>query len=238
MRGGLQSCPMPRMILVFDVNQTLLSLEPLDRELRRVFGENGSEPSAATERWFGQLLQLSLTSTLSGSYRDFSRLAEEALLLTARKAGIEATAADQQAVSAAMERLPAHADVRPALETLRGAGFRLAALSNSSSRMLDAQLRHAGLSEFFEQAISVDRVGKYKPHPAVYQAAADALGAAPGELRMTAAHNWDVSGAMRAGLRAAFVARAGAVLGELDERPEIIAGDMAEAAARIIELDG
>jgi 2-haloacid dehalogenase len=40
--------------------------------------------------------------------------------------------------------------VRPALERLRAAGLRLAALTNSTAEVAEAQLSHAELSGLFE----------------------------------------------------------------------------------------
>ena len=51
---------------------------------------------------------------------------------------------------APMRSLPPHPDVIPALTELRAAGFRLVTLTNSSKAAVADQIKHAGLSEFFE----------------------------------------------------------------------------------------
>ncbi len=223
---------MPRRTLVFDVNETLLDLAPLRAAFERHFGD----PTAAG-RWFAQLLQLSLVATVTETYHDFSRLAAEALGLTAARAGVELDEGERKRILSMMLELPPHPDAVPALERLAAAGFESAALSNSAASALDAQLGNAGLSRFFRAALSVDAVRRFKPHRAVYAMAAQRLGRRPEELRMIAAHNWDVTGAMRAGLRGAFIARGGATLGELDERPDIVAPDLIAAAEQIIAVD-
>lgn len=101
-------------------------------------------------------------------------------------------------------------------------GFRLVTLTNSGTAAIKAQLQNAGLANCFEESISVDAVKRFKPHLAVYRTAATHLGAQPGELRLIAAHAWDVYGAMRAGWRAAFVARQGIPLFPLAPKPDII----------------
>lgn len=216
-------------ILVFDVNETLLDLSSLNPRFERLFGD----PAAAGD-WFGQLLRNAMVCTLTGSYRDFGRLGRDALRLTARRRGISLTDLEVQSVVDAMTELPAHPDVRPALARLQDGGFRLAALSNSSADGLARQLSNAGLADFFEAVLSVDAVRVFKPHPAVYRMAAEKLEAPIGRLRMIAAHSWDTTGAIRAGMRAAFVARPGTFLGENDERPEIIGADLEEIADRLL----
>ncbi|HEX2160166.1 MAG TPA: HAD hydrolase-like protein, partial [Actinomycetes bacterium] len=96
---------------------------------------------------------------------------------------------------------------------------------------------HAGLIDTFEQVLSADTVHQLKPAPEPYLMAADRLGVPIGEVRLIAAHAWDVAGATRAGCATAFVARPGKVLDPLVERPEIVGADLAEVAAAILTAD-
>jgi 2-haloacid dehalogenase len=57
------------------------------------------------------------------------------------------------------------------------------------------------------------------------------------EVRLVAAHAWDVSGALAAGARAAFVARPGMVLSPIGPRPDIVGLDLGEVAEQIIRRD-
>ena len=61
-------------------------------------------------------------------------------------------------------------------------------------------------------------------------------GVAPGEVMLVAAHGWDISGALAAGLRAAFVARPGAVLDPEGAQPEIVGPGLAAVVDRILAL--
>jgi 2-haloacid dehalogenase len=56
-------------------------------------------------------------------------------------------------------------------------------------------------------------------------------------VRLVAAHAWDVSGALAAGARAAFVARPGMVLSPLGAAPDIVGSDLAEVAQLIVDRD-
>src|SRR5215212_9004763 len=58
-----------------------------------------------------------------------------------------------------------------------------------------------------------------------------------GQVRLVAAHAWDVVGAMRAGCAAAFVARPGMVLNPLAARPDLVGADLREVAAQILEIE-
>ena len=128
-------------------------------------------------------------------------------------------------------------EVADALSRLRDAGLRLAALTNSTEEVARAQLEHAGLIDAFELVLSADTVGRLKPAPEPYRMAAERLEVDVGEVRLIAAHAWDVAGAARAGCATAFVARPGKVLDPLVERPEIVGADLAEVADAILAAD-
>jgi 2-haloacid dehalogenase len=85
--------------------------------------------------------------------------------------------------------------------------------------------------------ISVDAVRCFKPSPVVYQHAARELDIPVSRIRLVAAHDWDVAGAISAGCAAAFVARPGAVLGTLRPVPDIVEMDLVGVAQRIIDKD-
>jgi len=182
------------------------------------------------------MLRLSLVATVTRTYRRFDVLGRDALEMTARKHELELDAATRDTILGDMLRLPAHPDVAPALRQLKDAGFRMATLSNGSPSTMAAQLAHAGLAEYFERQLSVDAVHLFKPAPETYHYAAEQLGVAIGDIRLIAAHDWDVTGAIRAGAQAAFVARRGMVLGETADIPDMIGPDLLAIARQLRSL--
>jgi 2-haloacid dehalogenase len=223
---------MMRRVQVFDVNETLLDLAAMDPHFERVFGDAG-----VRRAWFNQMIQSALVATVTGAYNQFGAIGMAALEMTARQAGAELADADREAILGQIRTLPAHPEVPGALGRLRQAGLRLAALTNSTEQVARAQLEHAGLIDAFELVLSADTVRRLKPAPEPYRMAAERAGVAIGEVRLIAAHAWDVAGAARAGCAAAFVARPGKVLDPLVERPDVVGADLAEVADRILAVD-
>ncbi|MEO8424238.1 MAG: HAD-IA family hydrolase, partial [Actinomycetota bacterium] len=119
---------------------------------------------------------------------------------------------------------------------LRSAGFPLATLTNSSHDLARAQLAHAGLTGWFDHVLSVEDVRRYKPAPEPYLMAAERLDVRPEGLRMVAAHDWDVWGAMRAGCAAAYVARNQAPF-MLGHAPDLVGPDLGAVVEAILEVD-
>lgn len=217
-----------RDVIVFDVNETLLDVGHLRTRFEEVL------PVSLMALWFTKMLHNSLVANASGVFAPFDQQGTAALIAVGSAHGVEISRDSGEWVVAGMAELPAHADVVPALEMLTRSGFRLAALTNSSQVFLDAQIEHAGLTPYFASLMSVDAVQMFKPAPQTYRYAADQLGVPIGRTRLVAAHDWDVTGAIRAGAKAAFVSRIGEALGALSEVPDVIAGSLVGVAEQIV----
>jgi 2-haloacid dehalogenase len=216
-------------VLVFDVNETLLDIEAMRPEFAGLVGDG-----ALLEPWFALMVRNSMVAALTRRYAPFPEHGVAALLEVAAAAGFAIDEEGARRVVASMEAIPAHPDVDPALERLAAAGFRLGTLTNSPLEVAERQLGHAGIAGWFEHRISVEAVNTFKPDPAPYLHTAERFGVQIGEMRMVAAHDWDVTGAIRAGAAGAFVARRGRSLGMLSETPDVIGADLAAIAEQLI----
>jgi 2-haloacid dehalogenase len=216
-------------VLAFDVNETLLDLSALDDAFADVFGDPGLRPA-----WFQTMLQLSFVGGLTDRYVDFTTAQRAALLMLSVRTGIAVDEATVDRIVGAMERLPAHPDVPDALARLRAAGCQQVTLTNSPLGVARAQIENAGLAELFDDVLSADEVGQLKPGPRPYRHVAERTGAPMERVMLVAAHAWDVSGALAAGARAAFIARPGMVPSPLGDQPELIADDLAELADLVL----
>lgn len=215
-------------VVVFDVNETLLDLRALAPVFESVL------PREMMSLWFSQMLRNSLVATATATYEPFDRQGVAALISTGASVGTEISVAEAEAVVAGMTRLPPHPDVVGGLGLLSDAGLRLATLTNSSAKMLRQQIGNAGLDQYFEELISVEEVLAFKPDPRTYSHAANRLGVDISRLCLVAAHDWDVTGAIRAGANAAFLRRGGSTIGLLSESPEIVGDDLVGVAESIV----
>lgn len=216
-------------VYVFDVNETLLDLAALDPYFARVFGD-----ASLRNVWFAQMLQSALVATITDRYTPFGAIGVNALEMLAARQGVTLTAEHRQELSEGMQHLPPHPEVRESLARLRAADLRLSTLTNSTRSVGEAQIANAGLSEFFEQVLTADEVKRLKPAPEPYHMAAQRLGVEIGDVRLIAAHGWDIAGALRAGCAAAFIARPGKVLDPLVEKPDVIGNDLREVVEQIL----
>jgi HAD superfamily hydrolase (TIGR01509 family) len=95
--------------------------------------------------------------------------------------------------------------VRESLERLRGAGFKLAVVSNSEGT-IEQMLLEIGLRPLFDAVIDSSVVGFTKPDPRIFGIALDRLGVAAADALMVGdSPSADVDGASAAGIRAALI---------------------------------
>ncbi|CDF80387.1 haloacid dehalogenase, type II [Formosa agariphila KMM 3901] len=220
-------------VLFFDVNETLLDLTVMKESVGQALGNR----SDLLPLWFTTMLQYSLVSTVANQYNDFGIIGAAALQMVAANNGITITEADaRQAILGPIRSLPAHPEVKEALQRLKDAGYKLVSFTNSSNKGVETQFRNAGLLDYFEARLSVEDIGKFKPHVDAYTWAARKMGVKPEECLLVAAHGWDISGALWANWKGAFISRPGAQLYPLSPKPEINESNLALVADRLIAL--
>jgi FMN hydrolase / 5-amino-6-(5-phospho-D-ribitylamino)uracil phosphatase len=123
-----------------------------------------------------------------------------------------------------------YSDVVPALERL-GAHFRLASLSNGN-----ADLTCIGLAHHFEARLHAAELGCAKPDPRAYKALADALTLEPAQILFVGDEpDADVRGPKAAGMRTAWVNRAGAEWPAEFSRADLVVPDLAVLATLLID---
>lgn len=219
-------------VVAFDVNETLLDLSALDPAFEDLLGS-----AALRGQWFAQMLQLSFVGGLTGDYVDFSTAQRAALLMLAERHGRSVTQDQATEMVERMSALPPHPEVATALQALHGSPITTVALTNSLASVAEAQLTHAGIRGSFDDVISADSVRRLKPAPEPYQDVARLCGVGMDDVRLVAAHSWDVSGALAAGCKAAFVARPGMALSPVGRQPDIVGADIAEVVTAIMHRD-
>ena len=217
------------MPVLFDLNGTLLDAGAMTA------GWPGA-PRGAGLRALDDAVAQAMVDTINGEFRPFADYVRAALGRLAAVAGQPEGLADQGATMA--RALPPFADAAPALRTLRDAGLAPSVLTNSAAGAAREALDAAELLDLLDGVTGADAVGAYKPDRRVYEAGVAAVGATPGETWLVAGHWWDVAGAKRAGLRTAWVGRDEGALLATVPKPDVLATDLADAAAKLVAATG
>ena len=114
--------------------------------------------------------------------------------------------------------------------------YNLVALSNGNKSYLEYLAASQIKFEFFK-IISVEEVGRFKPHPAVYRQAARILEVDPEKITMVSSNSFDVMGARTCGLRGIFVNRHNLPFEETDKlyEPDLVVKDFIQLADSMVQ---
>ena len=215
-------------IVLFDVNETLSNTEPLSATFKEI-----GAPELAAKLWFAQLLRDGLALTTAGTPRTFADLATGSLrnLLPQWLTGGVDHAVEQ--VMNTLSELQPHPDVTEGVRQLRAAGMRLVTLSNGSPDIADKLLTKAGVREEFDELLSVQDIGGWKPAAAAYRHAAQTCDADLDAMILVAVHAWDIHGAATAGMHTAWINRDGVDYPTYFEPAEYAARSLPELAQHL-----
>lgn len=223
---------MTRKTILFDINETVLNLNLLKPKFKDNFGDE-----AVMGLWFSTLLHTSTVCAVTGLKSGFATLAADILDNVAVRQGVTLSTERRDDILSTFSSLAAHEDIKPALSELHKQGYRTIAFSNSSLALIEKQIENAGLNDYFDEIISVESTGSFKPDPNVYQYVANKLNEPLNDLRLVATHDWDTHGAMSAGMLAAYIDRAGTPYNPQYLKPDIVEKDMKKVIEKIIEAD-
>src|SRR5580704_2168063 len=167
---------------LFDVHSVVVRAANLPGDLQ-----------ALSALWRQKQLEYTWLRSLMERYQDFWDVTEAALRAAVTQLKIQTCDAELHGLMQAYLHPSTFPDVTAALDAVKGTP--LAILSNGSPKMLDSAVGHNGLTSYFAEIISVDRVKTYKPSPRVYGLAPEVLGVHPEEILFVSSNWWDVAGA-------------------------------------------
>ncbi len=222
--------------LTFDIFGTVLNLTgslvpPVDRFLaRRTASISGDDFYA---QWRArQRIEQYQDNLLMLGHSGYLETCRRAFVYTLRVNGVEF---DDDEVT---EFMKVYGDLRPYDDAVVGLNrlsekYDLVALSNGEQGYLE-RLAKNNIKVAFTKIISVESVGVFKPHPAVYRTAAKNLGKEPDQIMMVAAHSFDIMGARACGYRGAYVNRYRLPTEESPYQPDLEVEDFRALADRLL----
>ncbi|MDA8716656.1 haloacid dehalogenase type II [Alphaproteobacteria bacterium] len=222
-------------MFVFDAYGTLLDVDAAAREAAAEPGMEALKENwlPIAKGWRERQLRYSWLCSMMGKYDDFWELTIRALDTTLEEHALASNDKVRARLLSLYSELSAYQEVPEVLANLKAAGHRLAVLSNASPSMLVKALDAAGISEWFDELLSVDVLKCYKPTPAVYQLIPERFDCKPSDVTFFSSNNWDVSGAGAFGFKTIWVNRTGVAWDNLPGKPDIIVNSISEAQLNI-----
>ena len=209
----------------------IFSPSPVFALAEKLFPGNGP---ALSDEWRNRQFEYAWLRMAAHHYADFWQITQDALTFAANKLKLDLTADKREALMDAYLKLTVWPDVPAALNRIKALGLQLAFLSNFTRRMLDANIKYAGLEKLFDQVISTDQLSTYKPDPRAYQLGIDVLGLKRQEIMFAAFAGWDAAGAKLFGYPTFWVNRLKLPAEELDAGPDASSDNLLDLA-RLLE---
>jgi len=222
-------------VLVFDQYGTIVDMQKglVDAVTPFLQGKGwGGNPNSFVTWWRRTHFENSMIDALCDrGHTPYRQIGHRAVSYVMDRCGIAFTQDEVCWLVSQIESLKPFPDVVAALAALRGAGYRLAILSNGDRDMLKAAGPHIGFG--FDHVISVQEAGYFKPHWKSYAKAEEIIGEDRSSILFVANHAFDCVGAKSYGMRTAFIDRRRRPFGEGQQQPDLIVTDFSALAAAL-----
>jgi 2-haloacid dehalogenase len=189
-------------LLLFDVYETLLDMELLERKANSLFNSK-----RGYLYWFELFMQYCFVDNSLDEHHSFASIAKATLHMAGKNLGVSITNDHADEIVELLNHLPLNEGITEALSDLYDQNYRIAALTNASQEIIKNRMDSTGLISYFEEVLSAEQVKKYKPAKEVYRWAAESLGLAPNDVLFVSSHSWDIAGAANAGMQTAFISQ-------------------------------
>ena len=173
-------------------------------EVENVFPGKGMD---VTKAWRTKLFEYGFLRSITGQHRDFFKVTEDALVYTLEAMKLEATAAQKQDMLNAYLKMEPWPDAVEGLKTLKKSGIKIITIANFSPHMLASNAENAGIADLFDELLSTEVNGTYKPDPEAYELGLKHLGLQKHEVVFAAFGGWDAYGAKSFGYPTYWVNR-------------------------------
>ncbi|MCI0882420.1 MAG: haloacid dehalogenase type II, partial [Chloroflexi bacterium] len=169
-------------------------------------GSGSIDPAAMWQQLrYRQRIEQYQDTLVELGHTGYLETARKAFVYVSRLNRLDPTPAQVETFMSGWQELSPFPECVEALDRL-GGRYRLIALSNGNPWFLDHLVKNR-IKYDFDDVMSVEDVGSFKPAPGVYRRAARNLGMEPGEIIMVSANSFDVMGARTCGFRGAYVNR-------------------------------
>jgi 2-haloacid dehalogenase len=173
-------------------------------EVEKVYPGRGAE---FTKVWRAKQFEYGFLRSITNRHEDFFKVTEDALVYAAETLKLELTAEQRKQLLNAYLTLKPWPDTVASLKKLRASGVRIITIANFSQQMLRANAENAGIAELFDELLSTEANGTYKPDAAAYALGMERLQLDKDEIVFAAFGGWDAYGAKSFGYPTYWVNR-------------------------------
>ena len=206
---------------VFDAYGTLFDVNSAAAKCKEKLGDKWENFANA---WRTTQLEYTWLRSLMKKYKNFWQITEDSLDHAMATFKIDKNMREEL-LNLYKELIP-YPEVKECLDGLKSKKIKIAILSNGTPDLLKRLVESNNIQNYFDDIMSVENVGVYKPDSKVYEMPIKKYSCKPENICFLSSNTWDVSGGGVFGYNAIWVNRFNKVFDKLDYKPQYIINNL------------
>ena len=206
---------------VFDAYGTLFDVNSAAAKCKEKLGDKWESFGNA---WRTTQLEYTWLRSLMKKYKNFWQITEDSLDHTMATFKIDKNMREEL-LNLYKELVP-YPEVKECLDGLKSKKIKIAILSNGTPDLLKRLVESNNIQNYFDDIMSAENVGVYKPDSKVYEMPIKKYSCKPENICFLSSNTWDVSGGGVFGYNAIWVNRFNKVFDKLDYKPQHIINNL------------
>ena len=208
---------------VFDAYGTLFDVNSAAAKCKKKLGNRWESFANA---WRVTQLEYTWLRSLMKKHKNFWEITEDSLDHTMETFKIKQGMRNE--LLNLYKELSPYPEVKECLEGLKSKKIKMAILSNGTPDLLKGLVESNNIQNYFDDILSIETVGIYKPDSKVYDMPIKKYDCKPENICFMSSNTWDVSGGGVFGFNAVWVNRFDKVFDKLSYKPKFVIKNLKE----------
>ena len=208
---------------VFDAYGTLFDVNSAASKCKKKLGNRWEN---FANSWRTTQLEYTWLRSLMKKHKNFWEITEDSLDHTMETFKIKKEMRNE--LLDLYKKLSPYPEVKECLDGLKTKKIKIAILSNGTPDLLTELVKSNNIENYFNDIMSIESVGVYKPDSRVYEMPIKKYDCEPKNICFMSSNTWDVSGGGLFGYSAVWVNRFNKVFDKLDYKPKYIINNLIE----------
>jgi len=206
---------------VFDAYGTLFDVNSAAAKCKKKLGSRWENFANA---WRTTQLEYTWLRSLMKKHENFWKITEDSLDHTMETFKIKKTMRGE--LLNLYKELNIYPEVKECLDNLKSKKIKISILSNGTPNLLKSLVESNNIQNYFDDIMSIEAVGIYKPDSKVYEMPINKYGCKPENICFLSSNTWDVSGGGVFGYNAIWVNRFNKVFDKLSYEPRFVINNL------------
>ena len=208
---------------VFDAYGTLFDVNSAAAKCKEKLGNRWESFANA---WRTTQLEYTWLRSLMKKHKNFWGITEDSLDYTMETFKIKKEMRNE--LLNLYKELSPYPEVKECLENLKAKKIKIAILSNGTPDLLKGLVESNNIQNYFDDVMSIESVGIYKPDSKVYELPIKKYDCKPENICFMSSNTWDVSGGGVFGYNTVWVNRFNKIFDKLSYKPQFVINNLKE----------